>query len=55
MYEAYLIQNNEHKIDILKRNTYKGLPCGSDEFITRLSKKIGKNLRFKNIGRPKKW
>jgi putative transposase len=39
---------------ILKTNTHKGLPCGSDEFIMKLSDKIGRDLSFKCVGRPKK-
>jgi len=29
------------KLEILRRNVDKGLPCGSEEFIERLSKKVG--------------
>jgi putative transposase len=39
---------------ILKTNTHKGLPCGSDDFIMKLSDKIGRDLSFKGVGRPKK-
>jgi putative transposase len=39
---------------VLKENTHKGLPCGSDEFITGLSDKIGRDLSFRGVGRPEK-
>jgi putative transposase len=40
--------------DILKTNTRKGLPCGSDDFVNKLSDKVGRDLSFKEVGRPKK-
>ncbi len=42
------------KLDILRRNIDKGLPCGSEEFIERLSKKCGCSLKFLPRGRPRK-
>ena len=42
------------KLEILRRNVDKGLPCGSEEFIERLSKKSGRSLRFLPRGRPRK-
>ncbi len=42
------------KLDILRRNIDKGLPCGSEEFIERLSKKSGRSLKFLPRGRPRK-
>jgi putative transposase len=42
------------KLEILRRNINKGLPCGSDGFIERLSKKAGRNLNFLPRGRPRK-
>lgn len=56
-YQAYLQSMAKEKhaeIEILNRNTYKGLPCGNDDFIMNLSTKIGRDLSFKNVGRPKK-
>jgi len=42
------------KLEILRRNVDKGLPCGSEEFIERLRKKSGRSLRFFPRGRPRK-
>lgn len=42
------------KLEILRRNVHKGLPCGSEEFIERLSKESGRNLKFVPQGRPRK-
>ncbi len=39
---------------IIKTNTRKGLPCGNDDFIKKLSAIIGRDLSFRDIGRPKK-
>ncbi|CAC9640166.1 hypothetical protein [bacterium endosymbiont of Bathymodiolus sp. 5 South] len=38
----------------LKINTHKGLPCGNEGFIRKLSDKVGRDLSFKKRGRPKK-
>ena len=54
-YEAYLEQTTDQtSVDILRRNVNKGLPCGSNEFVAELGKKLGRDLFFKQIGRPKK-
>ena len=54
-YKSYLQSLlGEKHIEILQRNTHKGLPCGNDDFIAKLGNKIGKNLSFRGIGRPKK-
>ena len=42
------------KLEILRRNVDKGLPCGSEEFIERLSKQVGRSLKFVPQGRPRK-
>ena len=54
-YQAYLqsMLKQQHS-KRLKTNTHKGLPCGDDDFIAMLSKKVGRDLRFKSVGRPKK-
>jgi putative transposase len=41
-------------IDILRRNTQKGLPCGSDSFVTKLERILNRHLRFRPPGRPGK-
>lgn len=53
-YENYLESMCYQNNDILKTNTRKGLPCGSVTFVDNLSKKIGRDLSFKDVGRPKK-
>jgi len=54
-YEDYLEQTVDQKsVEILQRNINKGLPCGSDKFVDKLGKLIGRDLSFKQIGRPKK-
>jgi putative transposase len=39
---------------LIKRNTAKGLPCGSDEFVARLSESTGRRLVYRPRGRPAK-
>ena len=41
-------------IDILRRNTRKGLPCGSDSFVAKLERILNRHLRFRPLGRPRK-
>ena len=54
-YEDYLGQTVDQKsVEVLQRNINKGLPCGSDKFVDKLGKLIGRDLSFKQIGRPKK-
>ena len=54
-YLKYLTSMLRHKsIELLQTYTRKGLPCGDDDFITKLSDKIGRDLSFKGVGRPKK-
>jgi len=42
------------QLEILRRNADKGLPCGSEIFISRLEKLMGRAWAFKPPGRPKK-
>ena len=44
----------EKRLDILRRNIQKNLPCGSDSFIESLEQHAGRVLRFRPVGRPKK-
>ena len=54
-YLEYLDQAlDQNHVDILRRNVNKGLPCGSDDFVTNLGKILGRDLSYKHIGRPKK-
>jgi putative transposase len=39
---------------VLERNIEKGLPCGSDSFISMLEKQVKRNLQFRPQGRPEK-
>ncbi len=42
------------KLEILRRNVDKGLPCGSERFIRKIEKIAGRTLMFKPQGRPSK-
>jgi len=42
------------KMEILRRNADKGLPCGSENFIRKIEKIAGRSLAFKPQGRPRK-
>lgn len=52
---AWLAEGDEtEKLEILRRNVEKGLPCGSDKFIHKLEKVMGKSLQYRPRGRPRK-
>jgi putative transposase len=38
----------------LRRNAMMGLPCGSEKFLRKAEKLVGRDLHFKPRGRPKK-
>ena len=42
------------ELSIIRRNIDKGLPCGSDRFIKKLEKQIGRVLGYRPLGRPVK-
>lgn len=42
------------KLEVLRRNADKGLPCGSVAFVQRLEKLTGRTLRYRPQGRPRK-
>ncbi len=42
------------KMEVLRRNADKGLPCGSENFIRKLEKLTGRALQYRPRGRPKK-
>ena len=48
------LPDDEHYLEILRRNADKGLPCGSDQFISSLERISGRSLRFRPQGRPLK-
>ncbi len=41
------------KLDILRRNVEKGLPCGAEKFIRELEKIAGRPLHYRPLVRPK--
>ncbi len=41
------------KVEEIRRNIQKGLPCGSEKFINDLEKLAERVLRYRPIGRPK--
>lgn len=41
------LSEDEMSIEVLRRNIEKGLPCGSDDFISNLEKIVERNLRFR--------
>jgi len=47
-------QDDATRLGILRRNSHKNLPCGSDDFVDALERMAGRLLRFRPIGRPKK-
>jgi len=46
--------DDTQKIEILRRNAEKGLPCGADKFIQKLENMAGKPLHYRPLGHPKK-
>ena len=53
-WSAWLAEGNDSaELDRIRRNTGKGLPCGSERFVTELEKTIGRSLQFRPQGRPK--
>lgn len=48
------LPEKEDKVNIIRRNIEKGLPCGSENFIEHLEKQINRRLRYRPQGRPKK-
>lgn len=54
-WSAWLREPEKHEeVDILRRNTHKGLPCGNESFISRLETVLKRSLRFRPPGRPMK-
>jgi putative transposase len=52
-WSAWLAEGDEPvKLDILRRNADKGLPCGGAKFIHKLERISGRLLRYRPIGRP---
>jgi putative transposase len=54
-WSVWLAQGDEpEKLEVLRRNAEKGLPCGSDKFIQKLEKLTGRVLQYRPRGRPRK-
>ena len=46
-------EDDATRLGILRRNSHKNLPCGSDDFVDGLERMAGRLLRFRPIGRPR--
>jgi putative transposase len=54
-WSAWLAEGDEpQRLEILRRNVEKGLPCGSEKFVRKLEKLTGRALQYRPRGRPKK-
>lgn len=45
--------DSDSEMAIIRRNVEKGLPCGSERFISKLEKLAGRSLKYRPMGRPK--
>ena len=53
-WSAWLAEGDEsQKLEVLRRNVDKGLPCGTEKFINKLEKLTGRALQYRPRGRPK--
>lgn len=54
-WSAWLADGDDpERLAVLRRNTDKGLPCGSEGFLRKLEKITGRPLGYRPRGRPKK-
>jgi len=54
-WSGWLAEGDEtEEIQMLRKQIEKGLPCGAESFIKRLSKMVGRDLEYRPQGRPKK-
>ena len=54
-WSAWLAEGDEDsELHVVRRNVEKGLPCGSDDFVSKLNKQAGRTLNFRPQGRPRK-
>ena len=54
-WSAYLRgQENEQELELLRKNSRTGRPLGSDDFVKHLEDSLGRCIRPKKPGRPKK-
>lgn len=53
-WSGWLAEGDEpDKMELIRRNVEKGLPCGSRRFISRLEALADRMLRYRPIGRPR--
>lgn len=53
-WSAWLAEGDERaKMEILRRNVGKGLPCGAEKFIQKLEQAAGRALQYRPRGRPR--
>ncbi len=53
-WSAWLAEGDEDsELALVRRNIERGLPCGSDAFVKKLSKLAGRTLDFRPQGRPR--
>jgi putative transposase len=53
-WSAWLAEGDEdEELSTVRRNVNKGLPCGSDDFVSQLSQRAGRSLAHRPQGRPK--
>jgi REP-associated tyrosine transposase len=54
-WSGWLAERDEaEELAVIRRNSEKGLPCGTERFVKKLEKKIGRTLQYRPLGRPKK-
>lgn len=44
---------DQEALSVLRRNIDKGLPCGSESFVAKLERQVGKFLTYRPVGRPR--
>lgn len=54
-WSAWLAEGDEpDQLAVIRRNVEKGLPCGSDRFIQKLERMMGRALQYRPRGRPRR-
>jgi len=54
-WSAWLAEGDApEQLEIMRRHTEKGLPCGSEKFIRKLETLVGRALHYRPQGRPRK-
>jgi radical SAM superfamily enzyme YgiQ (UPF0313 family) len=48
------LQKIREAVNLLRRNTERGIPCGSESFVERLERVLNRFLRYRPQGRPRK-